>query len=47
MGKGFYLLYEEIDEIGFSFNAVWIPQERDFQVSMLLGSIVIGFGCSF
>lgn len=47
MEKGFYLLYEEIDEIGFSFNAVWIPQERDFQVSLLLGSVAVGFGFVF
>lgn len=47
MRKGFYLLYVETEEIGLSFNAVWIPQEQDFQVSLLLGSVAVGFGFVF
>lgn len=47
MKKGFYIDYEDRDVYGMSFSVVYMPEENDFQISMMLGCIVIAIGYRF
>ena len=45
--KGFYFGYQEEAAWGFSFSVVYIPEEKDFQISMMIGNIALAIGYSF
>lgn len=43
----FYIAYQEEDAYGFSFAVVYIPSDRNFQISMMLFNMKIAVGCIF
>ena len=47
MRKGFYIACEETEAYGISFNIVYIPREKDFQISLMLGNLNIAIGYTF
>ena len=47
MRKGFYIAYEETEAYGISFSIVYIPREKDFQISLMLGNLNIAIGYTF
>ena len=47
MRKGFYIACEETEAYGVSFNIVYIPREKDFQISLMLGNLNIAIGYTF
>lgn len=47
MRKGFYITCEETEAYGMSFSIVYIPREKDFQISLMLGNLNIAIGYTF
>lgn len=47
LNKGFYITCNEEEAYGFSFAIVYIPEERDFQISMMLGNVNLAIGYVF
>ena len=47
MIKGFYIACEETEAYGISFNIVYIPREKDFKISLMLGNLNIAIGYTF
>ena len=47
MEKGFYIACEETEAFGFSFAIVYLTNEKDFQISMMIGSLNIAIGYTF
>lgn len=45
--KGLYFAEREAEEIGFSIALVYIPQEKDLQFSIMLGSYMVAIGWTF
>ena len=45
--KGFYFGMQEENAWGFSFSVVYIPEEKDFQISLMLGNLALAVGYSF
>ena len=45
--KGLYFAAREAEEIGFSIALVYIPQEKDLQFSIMLGSYMVAMGGHF
>ena len=45
--KGLYFAAREAKEIGFSIALVYIPEERDLQFSMMIGSLMLAIGWTF
>lgn len=45
--KGIYFAAREAEEIGFSIALVYIPQEKDLQFSIMLGSYMVAIGWTF
>jgi hypothetical protein len=41
---GFYFAHRLTDEIGLSFAVVYIPEERDLQISLMLGCLMLAVG---
>ena len=42
--SGFYFAHRFTDEIGLSFALVYIPQEKDLQISLMLGCLMLAVG---
>ena len=47
MNKGFYIACEETNAFGFSFAIVYLKDEKDFQISMMIGSLNLAIGYIF
>ena len=47
MKKGFYIILEKADVIGFFFGIAYSKQEKDFQINMLLFNFDISIGYKF
>lgn len=47
MRKGFYIACEETKVYGISFSAVYIPEEKDFQISLMIGNLNVAIGYTF
>ena len=47
MKKGLYIAAVKADEIGFSIAMVYIPQEKDFQFSIMFGNYLVAIGYTF
>lgn len=45
--KGFYIATEETDAFGISFAIVYIPEEKDFQISLMIGNFNVAIGYTF
>lgn len=42
--KGLYFAHRLTDEIGLSFAVVYIPRERDLQISLMFGCLMLAIG---
>ena len=42
--SGFYFAHRFTDEIGLSFDFVYIPQEKGLQISLMFGCLVLAVG---
>ena len=42
--SGFYFAHRFTDEIGLSFALVYIPQEKDLQISLMLWCLMLAVG---
>lgn len=42
--SGFYFAYRLTDEIGLSFAVVYIPHEKDLQISLMFGCLMLAVG---
>lgn len=45
--KGFYIAAEERNEKGFSIAVVYVPEEKDIQLSIMIGSYMLAVGYIF
>ena len=45
--KGLYFAAREAEEIGLSIALVYIPQEKDLQFSIMLGSYMVAIEWTF
>ena len=46
--KGLYVAYAcGEDAFGFSFSCVYIAKDKDFQISLMIGSLALAIGCKF
>lgn len=45
--KGLYFAARKAEEIGFSIAMVYIPEERDLQFSIMIGSLMLAIGWTF
>ena len=42
--SGFYFAHRLTDEIGLSFAFVYIPKDKDIQISLMLGCLMLAVG---
>lgn len=42
--SGFYFAHRLTDEIGLSFAVVYIPHEKDLQISLMFGCLMLAVG---
>ena len=42
--SGFYFAHRLTEEIGLSFAVVCIPHEKDLQISLMLGCLMLAVG---
>lgn len=47
MEKGFYIAANKDIAYGFSLAIVYIPQHRDFQISIMFGNQMVAIGYKF
>ena len=47
MEKGFYIAADEREEIGFSIGLVYMPERKDLQLTIMIGSYMVAVGCVF
>ena len=44
---GLWFSVEMADAIGLSLAIVWMPEEKDFQISLLIGYLFLAIGYTF
>lgn len=42
--SGFYFAHRLTDEIGLFFAIVYLPKEKDLQISLMLGCLMLAIG---
>lgn len=47
MNKGFYFAFSIGDVFGLSFGIIYVPEEKDFQIAMMVGWMTLAVGYSF
>lgn len=46
-GNGLYLAFNTGDDFGVSFTCVYIAEEKNFQISLMLGWLTVAVGYEF
>lgn len=47
MNKGFYFAWSIGEVFGLSAAVIWMPDEQDFQIAIIVGWLTLAVGYSF